>query len=49
MDGTTLLMEINNSKLFMEINAFKNIERSNDKNQEVITKFEGLLYLFSFI
>lgn len=49
MDGTTLLMEINNSKLFMEINAFKNTEQSNDKNQEVITKFEGLLYLFSFI
>lgn len=49
MDGTTLLMEINNSKLFMEINAFKNTEWSNDKNKEVITKFEGLLYLFSFI
>lgn len=42
-------MEINNSKLFMEINTFENTGQSNDKNKEVTTKFEGLLYLFAFI
>ena len=49
MEGTTLLLEINNSKLFMEINTFENIGLSNDKNKEVTTKFEGFLYLFAFI
>lgn len=49
MEGTTLLMEINNGNLIMEVNTLENIEQSNVKNQEVITTFEGLLYLFSFI